>query len=51
MTVTGALILLAVGLLLIFLTVGVVHVIGIVCAAVAVIGLLMVLVAGPRSRV
>jgi succinate-acetate transporter protein len=48
MTVTGALILLAVGLLLIFLTLGVAHVIGVVCAIIGVIGLVMALVAGSR---
>lgn len=53
MTLAGALILLAVGLLLVFLTAGVLHVIGIVAAAVAVVALLFILLAphhgaGPR---
>jgi hypothetical protein len=49
MTLTGAAILLIVGLLLVFLTLGVLHVVGIVLAVVGAFGLVMALVA--RSRV
>jgi len=50
MTLAGALVLLAVGLLLVFLTAGVLHIVGIILAIVAVFALLAVLIGG-RSRV
>lgn len=50
MSLAGAIILLVIGLLLVFLTVGILHVIGIICAVVGVVGLIFVLVAGHRSR-
>jgi hypothetical protein len=51
MTLTGALILLVVGVLLLLLFGGVLHVIGIICAVVGVIGLLAVVLVRGSSRV
>jgi hypothetical protein len=51
MTLTGALILLAVGIVLLLLFAGVLHVIGICLAVVGVIGLLAVVLVRGSSRV
>lgn len=48
MTLGAALVLLIVGLLLFFLTLGFLHVVGIILAIVGVLGLVMALVAGRR---